>query len=221
LALTYIDWTADAAFADGPGRELIVQTARWWASRIEPDEHGQGHIRDVIGPDEYNEKVDDNAYTNLMARWNLKRAAHAGEDVVDEQERRWWLELADSIVDGYDPSTGIYEQFAGFHALDPLPIAKLAPRLPVAADMLLGHERTQATQVVKQADVLMLHYLIPDEVAAGSLESNLEFYGPRTAHGSTLSPGVHARCSPAPDGSPRRSRCSASPLGSTSTTSVT
>ena len=106
--------------------------------------------------------------------------------------RRRWLELADSIVDGYDPATGIYEQFAGFNALEPLLIAELAPRLPVAADMLLGHERTQATQVVKQADVLMLHYLIPDEVAAGSLQSNLDFYGPRTAHGSTLSPGVHA-----------------------------
>ncbi len=191
-AACYIDWTADQAFAAGPGRELIVQTARWWASRIELDTNGHGHIRGVIGPDEYHENVDDNAYTNVMARWNLKRAAEAGSDVVDEHERRRWLELADSIVDGYDPSTGIYEQFAGFNALDPLLIAKLAPRLPVAADMLLGHERTQATQVVKQADVLMLHYMIPDELAASSLESNLDFYGPRTAHGSTLSPGVHA-----------------------------
>ena len=111
---------------------------------------------------------------------------------VDERERHRWLEVADSIVDGYDSSTGIYEQFAGFHALEPLLIAKLAPRLPVAADLLLGHERTQATQVVKQADVLMLHYLVPDEVAGGSLVPNLDFYGPRTAHGSTLSPGVHA-----------------------------
>ncbi len=191
-AACYIDWTADQAFAAGPGRELIVQTARWWASRIEPDDHGQGHIRGVIGPDEYHEKVDDNAYTNVMARWNLKRAADAGEGVVDEQERRRWLELADSIVDGYDPSTRIYEEFAGFHALDPLLISMLAPQLPVAADMLLGHERTQRSQVVKQADVLMLHYLVPDEVAADSLVPNLDFYGPRTAHGSTLSPGVHA-----------------------------
>ena len=191
-AACYIDWTGDEAFAAGPGRELIVQTARWWASRIEPDKHGHGHIRGVIGPDEYHESVDDNAYTNVMARWNLKHAADVGAEMVDEQERQRWLELADLIVDGYDASTGIYEQFAGFNALDPLLIAKLAPRVPVAADLLLGHERTQATQVVKQADVLMLHYLVPDEVAAGSLVPNLDFYGPRTAHGSTLSPGVHA-----------------------------
>jgi len=191
-AASYIDWTGDETFAAGPGRDLIVQTARWWASRIEPDADGHGHIRGVIGPDEYHENVDDNAYTNVMARWNLKHAADAGAEAVDERERRRWLEVADSIVDGYDSSTGIYEQFAGFHALEPLLIAKLAPRLPVAADLLLGHKRTQATQVVKQADVLMLHYLVPDEVAGGSLVPNLDFYGPRTAHGSTLSPGVHA-----------------------------
>ncbi|MGO9885111.1 MAG: hypothetical protein ACLPV4_19105, partial [Solirubrobacteraceae bacterium] len=161
-AACYIDWTADQTFAAGPGRELIVQTARWWASRIERDADGSGHIRRVVGPDEYHENVDDNAYTNVMARWNLKRAADAGADSVDEHERGRWLELADSIVDGYDPSSGIYEQFAGFRALEPLLIAELAPRLPVAADILLGHERTQATQVVKQPDVLMLHYLVPD-----------------------------------------------------------
>ena len=191
-AACYIDWTGDHAFATGPGRELIVQTARWWASRIEQDEHGCGHIRGVIGPDEYHKRVDDNAFTNVMARCNLRRAADAGAGVVDGRERRRWLELAETIVDGYDPSTGIYEQFAGFHRLEPLLIAHVAPQRPVAADMLLGHARTQIAQVLKQADVVMLHYLVPDEVASGSLEPNLEFYEPRTAHGSTLSPGVHA-----------------------------
>jgi Glycosyl hydrolase family 65 central catalytic domain len=106
------------------GRELIVQTARWWAFRIELDEHGHGHIRDVIGPDEYHEHVDDNAYTHVMARWNLRRAVDAGAGVVDERERHRWHELAATIADGYDPSTGIYEQFAGFHALEPLLIAQ-------------------------------------------------------------------------------------------------
>ncbi len=188
----YVDWTGDQEFAAGPGRELLVQTARWWASRIETDEAGRGHIRDVIGPDEYHEHVDDNAFTNVMARWNLRRAAAVGVGVVDDREQRRWLELAEAIVDGYEPTTGVYEQFAGFHALEPLLIAQLAPHRPMSADMLLGPERTRAAQVVKQPDVLMLHYLIPDEVAPGSLEPNLDFYEPRTAHGSTLSPGVHA-----------------------------
>jgi trehalose/maltose hydrolase-like predicted phosphorylase len=191
-AACYIDWTGDEVFAAGPGRELIVQTARWWASRIELDEHGQGHIRGVIGPDEYHEGVDDNAFTNVMARWNLRRAADAGAGVLDDRERSRWLELADAIVDGYDPATGIYEQFAGFNALEPLVIAAIADKRPVDADLLLGRERTRAAQVVKQPDVLMLHYLVPDQVPAGSLAPNLDFYEPRTSLGSTLAPGVHA-----------------------------
>jgi trehalose/maltose hydrolase-like predicted phosphorylase len=80
----------------------------------------------------------------------------------------------------------------GYHALEPLLIGEIAPQRPVAAHLLLGPDRIRTAQVVKQADVLMLHSLVPDEVAAGSLEPNLDFYGPRTAHGSTLSPGVHA-----------------------------
>jgi trehalose/maltose hydrolase-like predicted phosphorylase len=188
----YTEWTGDHAFARAQGRELIVQTARWWASRIELDPDGRGHLRGVIGPDEYHVGVNDNAFTNVMARWNLRQAAKVSAGRADGPERRRWLELADSIVDGYDPRTGVYEQFAGFHALEPLLIAEVAPRRPVAADTLLGHERVSSAQVIKQADVLMLHYLLPDEVAPGSLAPNLDFYEPRTAHGSTLSPGVHA-----------------------------
>jgi trehalose/maltose hydrolase-like predicted phosphorylase len=191
-AACYVDWSGDLCFAAGPGRDLLVQTARWWASRVEQDEQGRGHIRGVIGPDEYHVPVDDNAYTNVMARWNLRRAADAAAALVDERERRRWLESAERIVDGYDPATGIYEQFAGFHALEPLLVTELGSQRPVAADMLLGHDRTRGAQIIKQADVLMLHYLVPEEVAADSLEPNLDFYDPRTAHGSTLSPGVHA-----------------------------
>lgn len=191
-AAHYIDWTDDEVFAAGRGLELLVQTARYWASRIELDDDGRGHLRDVIGPDEYHEHVDDNAYTNVMARWNLRRAADAASGALDEGEHRRWLELAESLVDGYDQRTGIYEQFAGFHALEPLVIADIATQRPVNASRLLGAERTRASQVVKQPDVLMLHYLIPREVAAGSLPANLDFYEPRTALGSSLSAGVHA-----------------------------
>jgi trehalose/maltose hydrolase-like predicted phosphorylase len=76
--------------------------------------------------------------------------------------------------------------------LEPLLIEEVAPRRPIAADILLGSERVQTSQVVKQADVLMLHHLVPEEVAHDSLEPNLRYYEPRTAHGSSLSPAVHA-----------------------------
>jgi trehalose/maltose hydrolase-like predicted phosphorylase len=191
-ASSYLDWTSDAQFAAGPGRELLIETARYWASRIRADGKGRGHIYGVIGPDEYHEPVDDNAFTNVMARWNLRRAAALATGVVPDVERRRWLELADGIVDCYDPHDQLYEQFAGFYRLEPLIIADISPRRPIAADLLLGHERVAGAQVLKQADVLMLHHLVPEEVAADSLEPNLAYYEPRTAHGSSLSPAIHA-----------------------------
>jgi trehalose/maltose hydrolase-like predicted phosphorylase len=192
-AAFYEDWTGDEEFAGGPGLRLLVETARYWASRIRRDSTGRGHIYGVMGPDEYHEAVDDNAFTNVMARWNLRRAA-AGVRARggDEEEARRWSELADRLVDGYDVTSGIYEQFTGFRRLEPLIIAEAAPRRPVAAELLFGWERVRDAQVVKQADVLMLYHLLPDEVATGSLEPNVTFYEPRTAHGSSLSPAVHA-----------------------------
>ncbi len=193
-ASCYLDWTGDAAFAAGQGHRLFVETARYWASRVSRDRAGKVHVNGVIGPDEYHDPVDDNMFTNVMARWNLRRAvasvrAHGG---IGAGEAQQWLELAAALVDGYDPSTGIYTQFAGFDQLEPLLIAEMAPRRPIAADLLLGDERVRHAQVIKQADVLMAHHLVPDECARASLVPNLEHYEPRTAHGSSLSPGVHA-----------------------------
>jgi trehalose/maltose hydrolase-like predicted phosphorylase len=191
-ASSYLDWTADAAFETGPAQALFVETARYWASRIRVDRRGDAHIYGVIGPDEYHEPVDDNAFTNVMARWNLRRAAVVGSGLVAEEERHTWLKLADALVDGYDAETGIYEQFAGYFRLEPVLIAELAPRRPIAAELLLGAERIHGSQVLKQADVLMLHHMVPEETAPGSLVPNLAYYEPRTAHGSSLSPAIHA-----------------------------
>lgn len=191
-AALYEDWTGDREFADGPGLRLLVETARYWASRVRLDRHDRAHIYGVMGPDEYHEAVDDNAFTNVMARWNLRRAAGRVRALGHPEEAERWLELADRLVDGHDPGSGVYEQFAGFLKLEPLIVAEAAPRRPVAADLLFGSKRVAGSQVIKQADVLMLHHLVPDEVAAGSLRPNLAFYEPRTAHGSSLSPAVHA-----------------------------
>jgi len=191
----YLDWTADTSFARGSGGRILVETARYWASRAEVEADGRAHIRQVTGPDEYHERVDDNAYTNVMARWNLRRAAAldpSDAQGVTDSERRRWLEIAGSLVDGYDPESGRYEQFAGFWGLEPLVVSEVAPTRPIAADLLLGSSRVAGAQIVKQADVLMLHHLVPDEVEPDSLGPNLSYYEPRTAHASSLSPGVHA-----------------------------
>lgn len=189
----YVRWTGDEGFLAGPGRGLILDTARYWASRAEAGRHGRMHLLEVMGPDEYHQQVDDNAFTNVMARANLRWAAGVARRFggADPEEIGRWLGIADRLVDGYDDSTGVYRQFTGYFDLDPVRVEEVAGP-PVAADVLLGRDRVAGSQIVKQADVLMLHHLVPEEVVAGSLEPNLRRYLPFTAHGSSLSPPIHA-----------------------------
>jgi len=187
-------WSGRWRFLEGPGRPLLVETARYWASRARLDEAGVAHIDSVIGPDEYHENVDDNAFTNQMAAWNLARAAELVErsgasPQLDEAGR--WRELSESLFDGYDAAVGRHVQFAGYDDLRPVFVSELGG-VPVAADLLLGHDGVARSQIVKQADVLMAHHMIPDIPRPGTLERDLDFYLLRTAHGSSLSPAIHA-----------------------------
>ncbi len=189
----YLAWTGDQEFAFD-AQTIFVETARYWASRIRLDASG-GHIYAVIGPDEYHEPVDDSCFTNVMARWNLRRAARSVReqpraDVANGEVRRW-LELADSLVDGYDPKTGVYEEFAGFNKLERVLASDLGER-PFAGESVMSMERLRNSQLVKQADVVLLYHMVPEETVEGSLEPNLAYYEPRTSHGSSLSPATFA-----------------------------
>ena len=187
-AVEYAAWSGDEGFLRGPALPLVTEAARFWASRVREDSTGRMHVYGVVGPDEYHEVVDDNAYTNVMARWTLRRAA---ELVGDTDGAAAWRRAADALVDGFDPSTRRHEQFTGFQRLEPLIVADVTA-VPVAADLVFGRRRVLGAQIVKQPDVLMLHHLVPDELPAGSLEADLDYYGPRTAHGSSLSPAIQA-----------------------------
>lgn len=199
--------TADDGFMLSAGAEIILETARFWASRavLEPD--GKRHIRHVIGPDEYHEDVDDSAFTNVMARWNIARglevldllserwpergAALRARLGVSEEERADWRDAVERIVTGLDPATGVYEEFAGFNSLEAFDLAAHAGRTsPI--DVLIGRERTQASQVVKQADVVALIALLPEEFHGRMAEVNFRHYEPLCGHGSSLSPAMHA-----------------------------
>jgi trehalose/maltose hydrolase-like predicted phosphorylase len=202
-------WRAsgDDDFFLAAGAEMLLETARFWASRAAAEADGRRHIRHVIGPDEYHEDVDDNAFTNLMARWNIARALEA----LDVLRERWpdqaaklsrklalndaeladWRDAIATIETGLDPATGLYEQFAGYHALEPLDLAAYAGRTqPI--DMVLGRERTQASQVIKQADVVALMALLPEEFPGAMAATNFRHYERRCAHDSSLSAGMHA-----------------------------
>jgi trehalose/maltose hydrolase-like predicted phosphorylase len=199
--------TGDDDFFLSAGAEIILETARFWASRAVPEADGRRHIRHVIGPDEYHEDVDDNAFTNVMARWNLER----GLETIDLLHARWsdrgealwqklalteneladWRDAVARIVTGFDPATGLYEEFAGFHELEHIDLAAYADRTQ-PMDVVIGRERTQRSQVVKQADVVALIGLLPEVLPDGTAEANFRHYEPRCGHGSSLSAGMHA-----------------------------
>lgn len=198
---------ADDAFLLEAGAEILLETARFWASRAVPEADGRRHIRQVIGPDEYHEDIDDNAFTNVMARWNIEhglkmvellrarwpaRAAELEAKLaLSEAELADWRDAVDRIVTGFDPATGLYEQFAGYYGLEPINLADYADRT-VPMDVVLGRQRTQASQVVKQADVVALIALLPEVFPGDAAEANFRFYEPRCSHGSSLSPAMHA-----------------------------
>lgn len=187
-------WSGRWSFLDGPGRDLLIDTARYWASRVRVDSSKVAHIDAVIGPDEYHEDVDDNAFTNNMAAWNLRRAAELvsrSPRSLERDEAEEWLETAERLVTGNDPKTSVYEQFAGYGRLEPV-LASSLSKVPFAGDLVLGRSRLARSQLVKQADVLMLHHMVPESVVGGSLAANVDYYLPRTCHGSSLSPSIHA-----------------------------
>jgi kojibiose phosphorylase len=200
--------TGDDEFMVSMGVEILLETARFWASRSARDEKdGRFHIRVVVGPDEYHEGVDDNAYTNVLARWNIDKGIAAlawlqehdpaAAAILRERleltrhEVEAWRFVAEHLADGYDPGTKLYEQFAGFYNMDDVDPDLLRPR-PQAADLLLGREVTLVSKVVKQADVVMLCYILPDEIGDDVARANYDYYEPITVHGSSLSPGIHA-----------------------------
>ena len=203
----YWQATKDVDFLLEAGAEVLLETGRFWSSRAQPEGDGYCHIRGVIGPDEYHEHIDDNAYTNVMARWNIRRALEVAALLRDRWSDRWarlshglglddtelarWRSVAETMFTGWNSQTGLFEQFAGFFDLDEIELAAYAGR-SVPMDVVLGRERTQRSKVIKQADVVALLGLLPEEFPGDSGRANYRYYEPRCSHGSSLSGAMHA-----------------------------
>ncbi len=202
-------WRAsgDDTFMLEAGVEILVETARFWASRAKVEPDGRAHIRQVIGPDEYHEMVDDNAFTNAMAIFNMETAADAIDILQRDRIANWrrlctrlhlaeaeparWRAVAGALVTGFDPTTKLFEQFAGYHQLEEIDlVAQRDCATPI--DTCLGPERIRRSKAIKQADVVALSVLLWENWPAAVHEANFRYYEPRTAHGSSLSPAFYA-----------------------------
>jgi len=187
----YWEATSDESFLAGPGAEILFETARFWTSRATKGERHH-HIRGVVGPDEYHHDVNDNAYTNWMARFNLERAAWVAEHLKpNAREAHEWSELARTLYCPGPGADGVIEQFEGFFALDDYSL-EAEERFKAPLNRLFDWDKINRLKLIKQADVLMLPFLFPDAFSDEVVAANYRYYEPRTDHGSSLSPSVHA-----------------------------
>ena len=184
----------------------MVETVRLCVFLLKKEEDQLYHIRNVIGPDEYHERIDDNAYTNWMVYNNLDIAIRLIELLrnkypmnyeqlkekisIQDEEIELWKEIKDKIYISYNSETKVYEEFKGYFDLENIDLKSYEPR-KVPIDLILG-ERTKKTQVVKQADVLMFLFLLADKFSKEVIEKNYDYYDPRSSHGSSLSPSIYS-----------------------------
>ena len=204
----YYSVTGDEDFMRRFGYEIIIDTARFWASRAQWDAVRNAFvIKDVIGPDEYKEHVDNNAYTNYMAHWNMGLALQLmGELPERDPETAAQLDVQfsfalsrEKIRPVYDRlllpapgADGIIPQFDGYFALSPIDLTsyKRSKRVgTIFHDYNLQQLNTM--QVSKQADVLMLLLLQDGLFDDGVKRRNYTFYEARTLHDSSLSKNTH------------------------------
>jgi len=200
----YVDVTGDEEFLFQYGAEMLVETARLWEDMgfYLGGDGSRFHIHGVTGPDEYNTVVNNNAYTNLMARENLRYAVETVEKMkksdperfaalvhdtkLREEEIPAWKKAADSMFVPYDESLGIHPQDDEFLSKE---IWDFAGTPNEKYPLLLNYHPLviYRYQVIKQADVAMAMFLLGHEFTAEQKKSNFDYYDPLTTGDSSLS----------------------------------
>jgi kojibiose phosphorylase len=201
--------TGDDTWFAERGAELVLDAAKFFAARAEwHPERGCYAYSDVIGPDEYHDHNNNNAYTNRLAKWNLQtglaildwlknnqpgKAIELARSLDLNAERlSKWQDVAEKICMRVEPD-GLIEQFDGFFALKDVKLADYEPRTRSMHE-IFGVEAANEYQVLKQPDVLMMQYLLHDEYSDEQIRTNYDYYTPRTDHtyGSSLGPSIQA-----------------------------
>lgn len=200
----YVEITGDDAFLYAEGAEMLVETARLWCDLgfFTKRQKGQFCIHGVTGPDEYNTVVNNNTYTNLMARENLRYAATTVEVMRREQPEQFeilvdktglglaeveaWTQAADKMYVPYDEPLGIHPQDDSFLDKEVWDLAQTpAEKYP----LLLYHHPLviYRHQVIKQADVVLAMVLLGREFSPEQKQRNFDYYDPLTTGDSSLS----------------------------------
>ena len=203
--------TGDWDFIEQHGAEMLFEIARFCVSRVHLNPvKGHYEVIRVLGPDEYHENVDNNAFTNYQIHTALDRAITVYERLaaqsperlselvadldLDDEEITRWRDVRERIyLPAADPDTGLVAQFDGYFDLEDTTPEALRERL-IDPGEYWGWPNGVAveTQVLKQADVLQLLLMHWDRFTREDIAANYDYYEPRTQHGSSLSPSTYS-----------------------------
>ena len=199
--------TGDDKFMQDAGYEMLIEISRFWASRVQYNKKKDKYeIKHVIGPDEFHVAVDNNAFTNMMAKWNLfvvvkmlerlKKKTKVYNKIIKkldlkEKEIKSWKRIASRIVTRINKKS-IIEQFDGFFKLKKVTLSRTDENgIPLIPSRIKAKDLGK-TQIIKQADVLMLIYLLNDIFSIKTKLANYDYYISKTVHKSSLSAPMHA-----------------------------
>lgn len=192
----YTRYTGDESYIKEYGIKVLIAIARFWAQRVSFSAEKQKYvILGVTGPNEYENNINNNFYTNYLASWCLRYAAKQvttlqKEDITKEETQQW-LHIAQNIYLPYSEKYGVYLQQDGFLDKDLKPVSAI----PAEERPLNQHwswDRILRSPYIKQADTLQGFYFFEDHFTKEELQKHYEFYEPFTVHESSLSPCVHS-----------------------------
>ena len=195
----YTNYTGDETYLQKEGLEVLTEIARFWADRVHFSKRQQKYmIHGVTGPNEYENNINNNWYTNMLAAWVLKYTLEnyrRFEDVatvsIPQSEQEQWEDIYRNMYLPVDEELGIFVQHDTFLDKDLMPVTDLNP-----ADLPLNQhwswDKILRSCFIKQADVLQGIYYFSDEFTLEEKQKNFNFYEPMTVHESSLSASIHA-----------------------------
>ena len=197
----YTRYTGDETYLLNEGIEVLTEIARFWADRVHFSQRAQRYmIHGVTGPNEYENNINNNWYTNLLAQWTLSYTIETLKKVSDikkadlrlsDEELSQWQAIIEKMYLPQDEQLGIFLQQDGFLDKDIQPVSAIpADQRPI--NQHWSWDKILRSPYIKQADVLQGIWYFMDRFSAAEKKRNFDFYETLTVHESSLSAAVHA-----------------------------
>ncbi len=197
----YTNYTGDKSYVLHEGAKVLTEISRFWADRVHYSQRQNKYmLHGVTGPDEYDNNVNNDWYTNLLCKWTLNYTLEILDEVdadtakklgVSEDEKRRWKGIADNMYLPYDPQKDIFPENDGFLDKDLTPVSEIpSDQLPLNQNW--SWDKIVRSPYVKQGDVIQGLWDFIDDFTKEEKKRNFDFYEQFTVHESSLSASVYS-----------------------------